>query len=270
MKHDFQQSASMVVGGALHMPVLLAQHSRRPADSWSHPDETQRSREAKIHLLERREERERIPRELYDTVLDESLPSLPASYQPGTAVDTPGDSPVKGWPKRIFCFIRRGIDSGRTVSRGFRFPLMRSASLEQALSNMILEFAPRGVRVQLFATGQSKELKPDTRQQVCLIAREALSNALRHSEASLIEIEIEYQLRSLRLMIRDDGRGMDTKAVRENWHLHWGLQNMHERAKNLGARLGIWSRQGAGSEVEVTVPLSFAGKALAQTASDAQ
>ncbi len=268
MKHDFQQSASTVIGGALHMPVLLPQNSRRPADCWSYPDKTQRSREARIRLQERREERERSAGELHDTLFQEPLA---APHQLGTAVDKmPAGSPVKRSLNRVLCFIRQTIGGGRAASRGLHLSLMTSASLEQALSKMIHEFSPRGARVQLVVTGQSKELKPDTRQGVCLIAREALSNALRHSEASLIEVEIEYQLRTLRLMIRDDGRGMDTKTVRENWHLHWGLQGMHERAKIFGARLGIWSGRGAGTEVEVTIPLSYAANALAQTTNVAQ
>jgi signal transduction histidine kinase len=112
----------------------------------------------------------------------------------------------------------------------------------------------------VIVTGKSKALKPTFQEQICLIAREALLNAFRHSEATTIEVELEYRARSLSLAIRDNGRGMDPQEVRTRRDSHWGLLGMEERAKTLGAQLHIWSRRGSGTEVEVALPINSASQ----------
>lgn len=83
-------------------------------------------------------------------------------------------------------------------------------------------------------------------------------NALRHSQATRIEVEVQYLRDLLRVFVRDNGCGINPQAVPEESELHWGLRGMRERAENIGARLGIWSRTGAGTEVHVAVPVDVA------------
>jgi signal transduction histidine kinase len=87
-----------------------------------------------------------------------------------------------------------------------------------------------------------------------LIGREALVNALHHSEATCIEAEVEYSPRRLRVIVRDNGRGIDPQLARARRDSHWGLLGMRERAEGIGATLAIWSRPGAGTEIEILVP----------------
>ena len=95
-------------------------------------------------------------------------------------------------------------------------------------------------------------------QQLFLIVREAATNALRHSEATKIEVEVQYQRDLVRVHVRDNGCGIDPEAVQKKSHSHWGLSGMRERAENVGARLDIWSKTGAGTEVCVTIPFAAA------------
>ena len=133
--------------------------------------------------------------------------------------------------------------------------------LEQALCCLSEEFAPGGgVRFRVIVTGQPRLLKPAFQEQIYLIGREALINALRHSEASSIEAEVEYLPRQLRVVVRDNGCGMDPKLVTCGGHAHWGLVGMRERAAGIGAQFRIWSRLGAGTEVEISLP----GRVLAE------
>jgi len=134
-------------------------------------------------------------------------------------------------------------------------------SIERSLSCVKDEFAPGGrVRFRIFITGQPKALKPAVREQIYLIGREALINALRHSEATSIEAEVEYLPGRLHILVRDNGRGIDSKIVRLCRHSHWGLVGMRERAATIGAQFQIWSRPGAGTEVEISV----SGRTLAE------
>ena len=125
-------------------------------------------------------------------------------------------------------------------------------SLEQALSELWDEFTPGGTRYKMFVLGTPKALKPAIKEQIYLIGREAVLNALRHSGAAAIEAEVEYSARRLRVFVRDNGCGMDPQVVRSSWHSHRGLLGMREQAESVGARLRIWSVLGGGTEVEIS------------------
>ena len=136
--------------------------------------------------------------------------------------------------------------------------------LEQALCCLSQEFAPGGgVRFRVIVTGQPKLLKRAIQEQIYLIGREALINALRHSEGNSIEAEVEYFPRQLRVLVRDNGCGIDPKLVTYSPHAHCGLVGMRERAAGIGAQFRIWSRLGAGTEVEISLPDPVLAKAYA-------
>ena len=135
---------------------------------------------------------------------------------------------------------------------------MGFASLEQALSSVGDEFTASGAQLRILVMGPPKALKPAIQEQIYLIVREALVNALRYSEATSIEAEVEYQRHQLRVVVRDNGRGIDPQVLRSERDSHWGIVGMHERARCIGAQLRIWSRRGAGTEVEISVPTGIA------------
>ena len=138
---------------------------------------------------------------------------------------------------------------------------MGFTSLEQALSSVGDEFTAGGAQLRILVMGQPKALKSAIQEQIYLIVREALANALRYSEATTIEAEVEYQRHQLRVVVRDNGRGLDPRMLHFKADSHWGLLEMHERAKCIGAQLRIWSKRGAGTEVEISVPADIAAPA---------
>jgi nitrate/nitrite-specific signal transduction histidine kinase len=73
------------------------------------------------------------------------------------------------------------------------------------------------------------------------------------------EAKIRYCDRVLRVPIRDNGRGIDSRVLKEGGIAgHWGLRGARERAERIGARLDFWSEAGAGIEVQLTVPADVA------------
>ena len=82
----------------------------------------------------------------------------------------------------------------------------------------------------------------------------ALANAVRHSGSQKIEVEIGYAAGHLRVLVRDNGSGIDEHVLRSGREGHWGLSGMRERAEQIGARLRVWSRPAAGTEIELVVP----------------
>jgi len=137
----------------------------------------------------------------------------------------PEESPSKPALSRGLCLMRRAIEEGRDILHELRLSgnvsmnLEQGLSLEQALFLVHDEFALcRGIRFRIFVKGQSKELQPTIQEQIYLIGREALVNALRHSQATNIEGEVEYLPRRLRVVIRDNGCGIDPEVLRSG---HW-------------------------------------------------
>jgi signal transduction histidine kinase len=106
--------------------------------------------------------------------------------------------------------------------------------------------------------GAPQDLHPILRDDVYRITGEALRNAFRHAEARRIEVEIRYDARKFRVRVRDDGIGMDESVLHSGRPGHWGLPGMRERAKSIGSQLEVWSQQGAGTEVELTIAASVA------------
>jgi signal transduction histidine kinase len=69
---------------------------------------------------------------------------------------------------------------------------------------------------------------------------------------------IEYSSDALRLIIRDNGRGMDPDVLQSGREGHWGLSGMRERSTKIGARLKVLSAPGAGTEIDLIVPAEAA------------
>ena len=81
----------------------------------------------------------------------------------------------------------------------------------------------------------------------------------RHAEARRIDVELRYERRQFRLRVRDDGKGIDPAVLNSRGRQgHFGLPGMQERAMVVGGKLAVYSRSGAGTEVELTIPASFA------------
>jgi signal transduction histidine kinase len=156
---------------------------------------------------------------------------------------------------RVLQLVDRILAQCRAALQGLRAPAIDSVSLEQALTNFWNESKSPGAQFRILVYGNSKALNPKIQEQVYLITREALANAFYHAAPAHIEVEIAYELSALRVRIRDDGCGIDPEILKaRNQPGRWGLQEMRERSKRIGATLVIRSRPGAGAEVLLEIP----------------
>jgi len=212
----------------------------------------QGERPDRLHMQERCRDCARIANELHDTLFQGFLGASMLLHQ--AVEQMPADSPSKLSLERAIHLVDRAVHDGRVVLQRLPPAASPPPSLEQALSELRNEFTSgKGVRFRILITGKPKALNPGIREQMFLICREAVVNALRHSEATNIEVEVEYLRSRTRVLVRDDGCGMDPKVVRSGWNSHRGLRAMRERAENIGAQFRIWSKPGAGTEVEICV-----------------
>jgi nitrate/nitrite-specific signal transduction histidine kinase len=103
--------------------------------------------------------------------------------------------------------------------------------------------------------GASRDLNPVVREEAFRIAGEALRNAIKHAHAQRIVVTVHYEARQLRLVIRDDGKGIDAETMaRQQLASHFGLPGMRERATIVNGQLDVRSERGAGTEIELRVP----------------
>jgi len=93
------------------------------------------------------------------------------------------------------------------------------------------------------------------------MAREAIADAFRHSKATSIEVEVACLPGMLRVVISDNGCGIDPQAKQLQQNLRGGLMGMYERARKIGAHLDISSSHGSGTEVEVSIASDLATQA---------
>jgi len=217
-----------------------------------------------MRLEERVGERTRIARELHDTLL-QSFHGLLFRFQAArNMLPRRPEEAIQALDGAI-ARAEQAIAEGRNAIQDLRSEPSAHSDLEHLLTAMGQELAgSQGAKhdspsVSVTVEGKRQALSPILQDEVYRIARELLRNAFQHAQARQIEAEIRYDHAQLRLRIRDDGKGMDPKVLQEGGRAgHWGLPGIRERAKQIGARLDIWSEAEAGTEVELTVPASVA------------
>jgi len=203
----------------------------------------------RARLQERHGERERIARDLHDTLLQGSQGLILRLHAISQSAQTP-DS-VRTQLESAMQLAERNLAEGRERVNALRDGPFAGRDLATALADVHAEYAGQGTNpLRLTVEGTPPPLQPDAVEEVFLIGREAIRNALRHAEASAIEVELSYGSRCFLLHVRDDGVGI---ADDDAGHGHWGLQGMRERAQRLGAELQLWTRPGLGTEVALAV-----------------
>jgi signal transduction histidine kinase/ligand-binding sensor domain-containing protein len=204
-------------------------------------------------FAERLEERERIARDLHDTLLQ-------GIYSASLHFDVANnrlsnDSPAKPAVQRGVDLLRQVSQEGRNALRSLRSTETSSDNIEDALSRLPEEFAvPADVDFQVVTDDEVRLIQPLIRDEAYLIAREAVINAFRHSQASKIEVEVNYAPRQFRISIRDNGCGIDAGTLKTGREGHWGLAGIRERADRIGAKLEVSSRVNGGTEIDLSVP----------------
>jgi signal transduction histidine kinase/ligand-binding sensor domain-containing protein len=212
---------------------------------------------AQMRMDERMVERERIARELHDTLLQGVLS---ASMQLDLAEEhIPEDSTAKSMVRRTLKTLRQLTEEGRAALRGLRSQDNAQGDLPAALLRVGQEVpASEKIRFRVLAPEVPRPLRPQIADDLYHIGREAILNAFLHAKASVIEVTIEDAGSQFLLRVLDDGSGIDPHILEAGRDGHWGLPGMRERAKHIGGHLRLKSRPGAGTEIELTVPASLA------------
>ncbi|UPG88115.1 histidine kinase [Luteibacter aegosomaticola] len=209
-----------------------------------------RVRELTRRMRIRTDERERIARDLHDTLL-QGFQGLVLRFQ---AIRQHVESEkARDMIDRALARADDVLIEGRdkvTALRGTG-DAFGSRDLVEALEAVGAERADLSTAAfRVVRFGRARELSADALENVLAIGREAALNAFQHAAASTVTVEVRYGFTSLAVRVVDNGHGFDPASERDG---HWGLRGMGERARGLGAEFFIRSAPGEGAEVSVRV-----------------
>lgn len=204
----------------------------------------------RLRMAERLAERERIARELHDTLI-QGVQGLILRFQL-IANDLP-DGQAQQEP------LEQALDTADAVLGEARDRVLdlratdRSETLESELAKIAHDGAS-GPRVGVFVDGMPRAVDSHAKDEVLGIVSEAVANARAHAEAACIEIRVAFGPRRLSVSVVDDGRGIAPELLREGGRPgHFGLAGMRERARAVRGRLSIESNPDAGTAVTLTI-----------------
>lgn len=210
-----------------------------------------------MRMAERAEERERIARELHDTLL-QSVQSLTLRFQIA-ADDLPEETPARASLITAIDIADKVIAEGRDRVRALR--QQQEGDLQQIICDLVarLDFGP-SVAVAISSHGEARQIDPAALDEITRIAGEALFNIRRHAGATQVTVELQHGAQ-LQIRLADNGHGIDPEIARAGSKPgHYGLLGMAERARRLRGRLIVQPRSDGGTEVLLTVPGAIAYK----------
>ncbi|MDG2536026.1 two-component regulator propeller domain-containing protein [Sphingomonas sp. HITSZ_GF] len=211
----------------------------------------------RVRMRERLAERERIARELHDTLL-QGVQALILRFQL-VADDISPEDPSRRALEEALDRADNVLAEGRDRVRD-----LRMIGGSDDIEHMILEIARKQVfspatQIAVTTEGEPRPLDPLVWDEVARIANEALFNIWRHAQARTIAIRIGFQPDSLAVRFRDDGVGIAEDVLRKGRRDgHFGLPGMQERAAKIQSRLVVQRAPGGGTEVNLIVPAAIA------------
>jgi signal transduction histidine kinase len=199
------------------------------------------------------EERERLARDLHDTVaqgLTSVVTHLEAAEQAWE--QRPGDA--RGHLSVARDAARDGLGDARRAVAALRPDLLEGRTLHQALERRADRWsAATGVVAVVETTGEPVPLHPDAETALLRAAEEALANAAKHARATRVTLTLSWLGDAVALDVDDDGVGFaDVPAPRE--HSGFGLPGLRERLAAVGGRLEVESAPGEGTTLMAQVP----------------
>ncbi|MFG6107762.1 GAF domain-containing protein [Leptothoe sp. EHU-05/26/07-4] len=200
-------------------------------------------------------ERNRLARDIHDT-LAQSLGGIVLHLQAADSMYTTDLHDKQTHFTQARQLARQALSEARRSVQALRPQLLEQATLDQAL-NSLLEQLTRNSPLQTtyHLHGNPYRLPPDVEEHLLRISQEAITNSLRHAQATELVVDFTYEPRQVQLQIQDNGQGFDTTLP----NFGYGLITMQERAQQIAAHLDLSSQLGQGTIVQITLPIATAG-----------
>jgi two-component system sensor histidine kinase UhpB len=206
--------------------------------------ESERREAGRAAIAAQERERRRIAQDLHDEV-NQALTAVSLRLQASIEQAPPELKAELTETKRL---SSQAMEELLSLARQLRPSVLDDHGLLTALHSQIRDFGDQsGIRSTFNARGQVPKLTPEQQLVIYRVTQESLSNIAQHSGARKVDVELSFIGRTV-LKISDDGSGF---VAGRNGGL--GLSGMRERALLAGGQLSIWSSEGKGTRVELTI-----------------
>jgi signal transduction histidine kinase len=215
-------------------------------------------------LQERTAERNRIARELHDTVLQGFSGLL--LHLEAIANQMPEEPlQLKRRLRDLMTRTEHYLEDARLSIMELRASSSEGPSIGDRLRKMLTDQASRaGLLLEFKLAGVAPAVPGVISDALLRIGSEALSNIILHAEAKCAVVTLEFQKSALTLEIADDGKGFDVSSLRDLARTHFGITGMSERAREIGGELEIDSKAGSGTRIRVRIPLNNAPRPISR------
>lgn len=210
-------------------------------------------RRLSAHIEEVREnERAAIARELHD-VLGQILAVINMDLRWLNKKIPAHEKELLGKVASALTLVKQATGTVQRVSSGLRPVVLDDFGLAAAVDHAVTQFCDQtGMKTTL---RMDQTIDPDKNTSIALyrILQEALTNVMRHANATTLEVSLLRTEGAVQLMVRDNGRGISDKEMLSNGSL--GILGMRERAAFIGGRLEISGANAPGTQITVDLPL---------------
>jgi len=211
----------------------------------------QASRSIRARFDERVAERTRLARDLHDTLLQTLQGSKLVADD---ALENRSDAEhTRRSLEKLSEWIDRAMREGRAALNALHSSAFDSRGLSERLQSALDERDPNGIPDKfLTISGAPVEMDPLITDEICRVGYEAIRNALMHSRATRIEVQLAYS-EDFTLIVRDNGRGMDSTTASRGRDGHYGLRSMRERATRIHGQFQLITAPNLGTTIELKI-----------------
>jgi PAS domain S-box-containing protein len=257
-EHIWIENEVTLVHGADGRPLYAQAITQDITERRQAEEERARLRALELSVRAETRERERISRELHDRVAH----TMGVAHQSLQLYETYARSDLSRAAQKLE-LAKEATRAALEQTRDLAAELARSHEEETrdgvvaALHTLLQTHVPPGVETTLSASGDESSVPAPVGEQVYLVMREAVRNAVAHSGCRRIKVGLEVRREEISGYVEDDGSGFDPDEVGEDGSPYWGvgISSMRERTELLDGELRIASKRGGGTRVEILVPL---------------
>jgi len=226
----------------------------------------ERTKQLKIEMTARKEselqfravltERTRLAQELHDT-LEQTITGIALQLDRVASQFEKSPEHASHHLKLARNLTRQGQTEVRHSVWGLRSRAGEKFDLVNALNvsgRQIVNGAE--IEIEIQTSGQALPLSEVFEENLLRIGQEAITNAVKHSEAHKVKLELEFAPQKVVLQVRDDGKGFSPETCVGPNEGHFGLLGIRERAERMGGSASITSAPGAGTCIRVEIPIN--------------
>ncbi len=194
-------------------------------------------------------ERNRLAREIHDG-LGHYLTTLNMQIKAAEAVMDTDLNAARQFLVKAEGVTHKALLEIRQSVKALRDPALPMKNIEEIIKDLLKECEQSGIQTVMEVKGVSRKIDQELKAAIIRLVQESISNTLKHSQATVYQLVLEYQPDSIGLEIYDNGVGVDAESLKGGF----GIIGMQERVALLKGTMEISSTCGAGFSIKIALP----------------